>query len=235
MHLFFLGLCAAFAASAPVQPQATLDDVEVSTDQVVFVLDHPVKEKIQRLEKPDRLVIDLPGAFSALAQGVFDGRGHFLTQARSAQSEAAAGAVRLVLELKVPAAYQARWEGGRLTVRLMEPPAVSSPTVKAQPAAAAAAAPKPMPAKPAPKPAVPKARSRGFLVQAGAFSKKETAMSFKEEIEPAVPGWVVSTTTVKSAVLYRLRAGPFASRAEAEAAVKKLAAMGEKAVILPAP
>jgi cell division septation protein DedD len=224
MRILSFAICAFLAAPISARAEAALDDVEVSTDQVIFVLDHPVKEKIRRLEKPDRLVIDLPKTFPALAQGVFDGQGLFLAQVRAEQAEASSGTARIVLDLKAPASYQARWKGARLTVRLF-PAAPKKPTTA--PAPKAAEKPKQV--------EKPQATGKGFLLQAGAFSKKETALGFKEELEPAVPGWSVSTTTVKSVTLYRLRAGPFATRAEAESAVKKLAAMGEKAVVLPSP
>ena len=54
-------LCALLAGTARAEGPATLDDIEVSEDQVVFVLDHAVQEDIQMLAQPHRLIIDLPG------------------------------------------------------------------------------------------------------------------------------------------------------------------------------
>lgn len=107
-----------------------------------------------------------------------------------------------------------------------EPPApalVQSPPVTAAPKPApqqvvakppaAQVAPKP----PAAKPPATKPATRGFVVQAGAFSTKERA----EKVAKALGGQVS-----KSGSLYRVRTGPFPTRNAADASLAKVKAAG---------
>lgn len=96
------------------------------------------------------------------------------------------------------------------------PHPVATPTPHATPAPrpAPAATPLPKPAsKPAPKPApTPPRQTAGLFVQVGAFSTRQRA----ETVARAAGGGV---TAVGS--LWRVRSGPFATQAEADAALAK--------------
>lgn len=247
-------LCA--LSVSPARAASTLDDIEVYPDRVIFVLDQAVSENISILASPHRLVVDLPDTVSALAQGIQDGRGTLLAKVEAAEGDAASRSARTVLSLHAPVAYRSKWEGGRLTIELLSedggPPPAAAPAAVVKPprlkrarkpavavtastATAVASAPAAPAAKPAAAPVAASAASKGFLIQAGSFSKKESAETFKEELSPAVAGWSVSEITVKGTKFYRLRAGPYATRAQAEEAVKKIVAMGETAIIITAP
>ena len=244
-------LCALLAGTARAEGPATLDDIEVSEDQVVFVLDHAVQEDIQMLAQPHRLNIDLPGTLSVLVEGNIAGKGRLLSRVRAAASETGASPARTVLELTAPVSYRAKWDGGRLTVTLMGDGPAAAPETEVAPVPAQAPQPAPVPVPAAKKPSPPKVKIaaapakpaaapaapavKGFFVQAGSFGKRKMAEDFQEELAPAVSGWAISEVTVNNAVFYRLRAGPFATRAEAQDAVGKLAAMNEKAIIVSAP
>jgi cell division protein FtsN len=89
---------------------------------------------------------------------------------------------------------------------------------KAPPQAAAAHAPPLAGAKPAPVP-VPAAaeRVKGFVVQTGVFSSHENALALQSKLqEQGLPSFLETRVVV----------GPFRTRAEADAATKRLRAIG---------
>jgi cell division protein FtsN len=91
---------------------------------------------------------------------------------------------------------------------------------------------KPEPPKPAPVPAPVMASSGGIYVQLGAFSSRDRAEAAWGGLsgKPGLSG-VSSNIQAAAADKYRLRAGPFGSRAEAEAACSKLKAAGQACLI----
>ena len=98
-------------------------------------------------------------------------------------------------------------------------------TLPAQDVAFVAAAP----AAPAPAATVPAARpaaqaSRGFWVQLGAFRERDGAESFRRRIgADDDAGWLAPMLAVfADSSLFRVQAGPFTSRDEAESAALRL-------------
>lgn len=85
---------------------------------------------------------------------------------------------------------------------------------------------KPEPAKPAAKPAAATGKTR---VQAGAYSHLDSAEAVRAKASAQGVACVISPAETAKGTLYRLRCGPYADRAAAEAAVRKL-----KAVSIPA-
>ena len=135
-------------------------------------------------------------------------------------------------------------------------PPVSKPTEPAdkaptpEPAKVVAQAPKPeAPPKPAePKPAEPKppepkpskpaietpaAGGTGqVMVQAGAFSFLDKAEGVRERAGALGQRCVISPAETAKGTLYRLRCGPYADRAQAQAAVNKLTGSGIAAQVV---
>lgn len=136
---------------------------------------------------------------------------------------------------------------------LPAPPAAVAPAPTAAPAKAAAQpdAPKaavvtpaettpPAPAAPESKPATaPKAadaaKLQGFAVQVGAFRDEAKLKQSREKLAAAGVVHYTERLDAKGGPLTRLRAGPFATRAQAEAALVKLkrATIDGKVVPLP--
>jgi DedD protein len=112
-----------------------------------------------------------------------------------------------------------------------EPPAPkTAPAESAKPQAAPPAkASPPAPAKgeaKAPAKPDPKAAAGGFVVQVAALSDTGKAQAMKDQIAGAgFPAYTESVPTASGPVM-RVRAGPFASRAAAEAARDKLKGLG---------
>jgi cell division protein FtsN len=95
---------------------------------------------------------------------------------------------------------------------------------KAPPQAAGAHAPPPPASKPAPAPtpAPTPERVKGFVVQTGVFSSHENAVALQGKLqEQGIPSFLETRVVV----------GPFRSRAEADAATKRLRALGLKGLV----
>ena len=92
----------------------------------------------------------------------------------------------------------------------------------------------PAPAPPAPATMAP-AKLEGFAVQVGAFRDEEKLKQLREKLAGASVVHYTERLDSKAGPLTRLRAGPFATREEAEAALVKLkrAAVDGKVVPLP--
>jgi cell division septation protein DedD len=117
---------------------------------------------------------------------------------------------------------------------------VAKPDV-AKPAPATAAAPLPVAAKPAaaaPKPAspVPAAASTGFAVQLAAFSKPADATALRDRVRAAGFSAFTESVTTDKGSLTRVRVGPVATRAEADALkVQVKAKVGVDGIVRPHP
>jgi cell division septation protein DedD len=117
---------------------------------------------------------------------------------------------------------------------------VAKPDV-AKPAPATAAAPLPVAAKPAaaaPKPAspVPAAASTGFAVQLAAFSKPADATGLRDRVRAAGFSAFTESVTTDKGSLTRVRVGPVATRAEADALkVQVKAKVGVDGIVRPHP
>ncbi|HBL18020.1 MAG TPA: hypothetical protein DD417_15020 [Elusimicrobia bacterium] len=154
---------------------ATLDGIEVDSDQVTVYLSRKTQFKTFTLEQPPRLVVEVSDTEHTSPSQYVEGKGRFLKQVRSGQYQREPSmASRVVLYLKKMVAYSASWEGSNLKIGLLgggadepAPPAApaAGPAAVKTPASAPAVlesrAPK-APAKPAPAaapatPAPPKA------------------------------------------------------------------------------
>jgi cell division septation protein DedD len=117
---------------------------------------------------------------------------------------------------------------------------VAKPDV-AKPAPATAAAPLPVAAKPAaatPKPAspVPAAASTGFAVQLAACSKPADATALRDRVRAAGFSAFTESVTTDKGSLTRVRVGPVATRAEADALkVQVKAKVGVDGIVRPHP
>jgi DedD protein len=66
-----------------------------------------------------------------------------------------------------------------------------------------------------------------FVIQIGAFASEERANGWIAKLkEQKIPNYVLNRTGTDGTKLYALRAGPFADKETAEAAEKKIKAMG---------
>jgi len=86
------------------------------------------------------------------------------------------------------------------------------------------------PAKPKTEEVVPKSTTTGsgkFVIQIGAFASEERAKGWIAKLkEQKIPNYVLNKTGADGAKLYILRAGPYTDKDAAEAAEKKIKAMG---------
>jgi DedD protein len=131
----------------------------------------------------------------------------------------------------------------------VEPPKPAAAIVSAKPAEPkpvepkAAESPKPAPPKPAePKPAKPAAEappvassgggSGKVMVQAGAYSFLDKAEGVRARAGAQGQHCVISPAETSKGTLYRLRCGPYADGAAAQAAVKTLTAAGIAAQVV---
>lgn len=79
------------------------------------------------------------------------------------------------------------------------------------------------------KGAEPKAAGQKFVVQVGAFSSQETIAALRSKLSAAgIPSYTQKTGSGAT----RVRVGPFASRAEADAAVAKLKKIGQSSTVV---
>jgi DedD protein len=104
---------------------------------------------------------------------------------------------------------------------LPPPKAAVVEAVKTPPATEAPAPAKP-PAAPQAKAAEPMTRLQGFAVQVGAFRDEGKLKQSREKLAAAGIVHYTERLDSKAGPLTRLRAGPFATRQEAEAALAKL-------------
>jgi DedD protein len=73
----------------------------------------------------------------------------------------------------------------------------------------------------------PPGSSGKFVIQIGAFASEERANGWIAKLkEQKIPNYVLNRTGTDGAKLIALRAGPFADKEAAEAAEKKIKAMG---------
>jgi DedD protein len=86
------------------------------------------------------------------------------------------------------------------------------------------------PAKPKTEDVAPKAAATGsgkFVIQIGAFASEERAKGWIAKLkDQKIPNYVLNKTGADGAKLYILRAGPYTDKDAAEAAEKKIKAMG---------
>ena len=86
------------------------------------------------------------------------------------------------------------------------------------------------PAKPKTEEAAPKPATTGsgkFVIQIGAFASEERAKGWIAKLkEQKIPNYVLNKNGTDGAKLYILRAGPYTDKDAAEAAEKKIKAMG---------
>jgi cell division septation protein DedD len=119
-------------------------------------------------------------------------------------------------------------------------PDVTKPDV-AKPAPIAVAQPPPVVPKPvaaAPKPAspVPAATSTGFAVQLAAFSKPADATALRDRVRAAGFSAFTESVTTDKGSLTRVRVGPVATRAEADALKAQVKAkVGVDGIVRPHP
>jgi rare lipoprotein A len=73
-----------------------------------------------------------------------------------------------------------------------------------------------------------------FVLQVGAFTSRERALALREAIAADVAATAVVEPATGSGGVYRVRLGPFPSRAAAEAGARRLAALGYPVVVIPA-
>ena len=86
------------------------------------------------------------------------------------------------------------------------------------------------PAKPKTEEAAPKSAATGsgkFVIQIGAFASEERAKGWIAKLkDQKIPNYVLNKSGADGAKLYVLRAGPYADKDAAEAAERKIKAMG---------
>ncbi|MBB1059712.1 SPOR domain-containing protein [Marilutibacter spongiae] len=110
------------------------------------------------------------------------------------------------------------------------PPVAAKPEPEPQapspatPVATAPATPAPAPKKPEPPKPVPSAPSVGFAVQLAAFSHAEDAAKLRDRARAAGFSAFIESVDTDKGTLSRVRVGPVADRAEAEALKAQLAA-----------
>ncbi|HLO95479.1 MAG TPA: septal ring lytic transglycosylase RlpA family protein, partial [Burkholderiaceae bacterium] len=102
------------------------------------------------------------------------------------------------------------------------PQDLTPPVPARTPQAAAAPAPEDVGPPIAEGGAAPKAASKGFWVQLGAFSRMDGAEAFRQKLSQEL-GWMAPLLAIfKEAQLHRLQAGPYASREDARSAAERM-------------
>lgn len=114
-------------------------------------------------------------------------------------------------------------------------PAPASTPTSTAPARAAAPVPAPLAAPQQPLGGAPTVSNAGFAIQLGSFANRDTASRLARELQAA--GFRVSIAPVRAGgrELQRVRVGPVADRAAAEALLARLTAAGHKGPIVPFP
>jgi len=128
-----VALAATLAGSGPAPAlwaaeNATLEGVEVGSDEITAHLSRPVAFKTFTLSQPPRIVVELQGTDHAAPSQYLSGRGKHLARIRSGQFQREPSPItRIVLYLKKMVAYAADWNGASLSVRLSSGEAGPSP------------------------------------------------------------------------------------------------------------
>lgn len=113
------------------------------------------------------------------------------------------------------------------------PPPKATPRLQSKPTEKRGSKPA---AKPAPGPApIKRSASGNFAVQGGAYSFLDKAETVRAKARALGVGCVVSPGETTKGVVYRLRCGPYASLASADAAAGKLSANGIAAQVIGEP
>lgn len=118
-----------------------------------------------------------------------------------------------------------------------QPPVPKAAVVEAVKPTPAAAAPEPAkpPVVPQPKTAEQMTRLQGFAVQVGAFRDEDKLRQSREKLAAAGVAHYTERLDSKAGPLTRLRAGPFATRQEADAALAKLKRSAVDGKVVPLP
>jgi rare lipoprotein A len=142
-----------------------------------------------------------------------------------------AGQARVHVRYLGPAPRRVNPDGSMAPASSTSPPATPAPTRDEQAEEGplsllpAQSAPDDAYAPPPPPPA-PALASGGYFVQVGAFSDPANAQRARSEVEAAGPVVVDVRPTAAGGELFRVRVGPWATQAEADAARQRLAEMG---------
>lgn len=97
---------------------------------------------------------------------------------------------------------------------------------------AAPATPSPSPSPATPAPSAPHALAHGFYVNVGVFAVAQNANAVRGKLDGTGLPIVADTVKSKDAQATRIRVGPFAKRAQAQAAAKKIHALKLDAVVV---
>ena len=111
-------------------------------------------------------------------------------------------------------------------------PAAKKPEAKPQPKPEAKPESKPVAAKPAETKAEPAREGGRFVVQAGAFAEAGAAREMRSKLEKLGLKSYTQVVETSSGSRTRVRAGPYATRDEAERALAKAKAAGVSGVVL---
>lgn len=111
-------------------------------------------------------------------------------------------------------------------------PAAKKPEAKPQPKPEAKPEPKPVATKPVETKAEPAREGGRFVVQAGAFAEAGAAREMRSKLEKLGLKSYTQVVETSSGSRTRVRAGPYATRDEAERALAKAKAAGVSGVVL---
>jgi AMIN domain-containing protein len=176
-HRLLLLALVAFAASPALakNQMAAVQSVKVIPGDggavVEILASHPLAPKIQTVEGPLRLVIDLPGSILNTSRKRLRFRDQQIKDVRMNQYQADPAVTRIVIDLAAPVRYTWKAVGNRLNIRIQpdqtataKPPTVPAATPGAQPVA------------------VPYAESSsGTLVEAGSRVGSGSSINAKDE------------------------------------------------------
>lgn len=115
----------------------------------------------------------------------------------------------------------------------VSPPATTTATTPAVQPSAPVPVPVPVAAAPAPDKVSPSGPlAHGFYVNVGIFAVAQNANTVRSKLDDAGLPIVADTVKAKEAPATRIRVGPFAKRAQAQAAAKKIHALKLDAVVV---
>ncbi len=140
-----------------------------------------------------------------------------LAQARDGRAGAPVVSPVVSPAVPAPAAVPPIAQGGAGLPQDLTPPPVPRAAALDPPSAQAAAAP----AIPDGG-AAPKAASKGFWVQLGAFSRMDGAEAFRQKLSQELDWMAPLLAIFKEAQIHRLQAGPYASREDARSAAERM-------------
>ncbi len=210
-------LWAGLLQAAPVAEPNSLVAVTADGDRVSFQFTRAVAEHVAFHDAPPRLLLDFDRTRIMAASRIVEGDGALVRRVRSGHLETDPLPVtRVVVDLAERAAWRTEWEGA--TLRLV--------VGDGGPAVRTAAPPEPEPAprqarkaKPAAPSAAPTAVG-SWVVQAGSFGDESRAGAVRASLEKVVASAAIDKVEAGGKAVFRVRVGPFATRAEAEQAVK---------------